>query len=96
MVGARNNREMKREGDVSQAWKEDTARAKSGRRGPCLACGSKVRGPGGCGKGPEWSEKGQSRRWWGQGGRQVIQDVAGLQGGSCVLGQDLRELWRVS
>ena len=61
-------RETRQEGDVSQAWKEDTARTKSGRLGPCLVCGSKVRGPGGHGKGPEWSEKGRSRRWWGQGG----------------------------
>ena len=59
--------ETRREGDVSQAWKENTARAKSTRLGPCLACGRIVRGPGGHGKGSEWSEKGQSRRRWGQG-----------------------------
>jgi len=64
----RMGRETRREGDVSQAWKENTARAKSRRLGPCLACGRKVRGPRGPEKGSEWSEKGQSRRRWGQGG----------------------------
>lgn len=34
-------RETRREGDVSQAWKENTARAESERLGPCLVCGRK-------------------------------------------------------
>lgn len=67
-------RETGEKGDVSQAWKENTARAESRRLGPCLACGRKGESWRAW-EGSEWVRRGRA----GGGGDREVTGVKGTE-----------------